>query len=142
MAASATIHARRALFSYDKKTSEICSSLNPNQIIPVADYPNNPVNSAPWGEVDHRLIFEPDSREFYFAPTCAMSPSESWTVAKADFLPIRRLNLARCLALALFITLQAIGTHAQERIKPSDAGRYIGKRVTVCGQVASANFAA
>ncbi len=31
--------------------------------------------------------------------------------------------------------------HAQETVKPEDAGKYIGQQKTVCGTVASAHFA-
>jgi hypothetical protein len=42
----------------------------------------------------------------------------------------------------LLVLIIALQIAAQERISPAEATKYIGKTVTVCGQVASANFAA
>ncbi len=55
---------------------------------------------------------------------------------------LRTESLSILLVLVLIASFQTTAALAQERIRPSDAERYIGKRVTVCGQVASANFAA
>jgi len=55
---------------------------------------------------------------------------------------LRTESLSVLLALLLTTSFQITAALAQERIRPSDAERYIGKRVAVCGQVASANFAA
>jgi hypothetical protein len=44
--------------------------------------------------------------------------------------------------VAVFLPLVIyIGIAAQERISPAEAGKYVGKNATVCGQVASSNFA-
>src|SRR3989338_212594 len=55
---------------------------------------------------------------------------------------LRTESLSVLLVLLLTTSFQTTVALTQERIRPSDAERYIGKRVTVCGQVASANFAA
>ncbi len=52
-----------------------------------------------------------------------------------------RKNLAALLFVVLIICFQTIATQAQQRINSSDAQQYVGKRATVCGQVASAFYA-
>jgi hypothetical protein len=45
------------------------------------------------------------------------------------------------IALATFVVAVATCVLAQNRISPSEAAGYVGKKATVCGQVASATFA-
>jgi hypothetical protein len=45
-------------------------------------------------------------------------------------------------SLLLVLMLDAQTVIGDQRLTPSEAGAYVGKRATVCGQVASANFAA
>ena len=45
------------------------------------------------------------------------------------------------LSLSLFVLLLSTAV-AQEKVSPSEAAKLVGKKATVCGQVASANFAA
>ncbi len=52
-----------------------------------------------------------------------------------------RKNLAALLLAILVICFHAIATEAQQPINPSDAQQHVGKRATVCGQVASAFYA-
>jgi hypothetical protein len=51
-----------------------------------------------------------------------------------------RRNGPAAVVFLVFLTLP-VGLLAQERIKPADAVKYIGKSATVCGLVASAAFA-
>ncbi len=53
-----------------------------------------------------------------------------------------RKNLAALLLVVLIVCFQTVATEAQQRINPSDAQQYVGKRATVCGRVASAFYAA
>ncbi len=57
-------------------------------------------------------------------------------------LPLRRKTLSVFLALLAVTCFNTTAALAQERIRSSEAGQYVGKKVTVCGQVASTNFAA
>lgn len=50
---------------------------------------------------------------------------------------MRRLTILLGLTLLFFSVAMP-----QERITPSEAAKYVGKRAIVCGKVASANFAA
>jgi hypothetical protein len=52
---------------------------------------------------------------------------------------MRELAFQLVIAVVLFIV--AISVPAQERIMPSEAPRYAGKKATVCGQVTSTNYA-
>ena len=54
--------------------------------------------------------------------------------------PMRR-STAGILIVFLGLVLQ-VGIAAQERISPTEASKYVGKPTIVCGQVASATFAA
>ena len=40
----------------------------------------------------------------------------------------------------VLVLIVALEIAAQERISPSEAAKYVGKNVLLCGQVASANF--
>jgi len=50
-------------------------------------------------------------------------------------------KLAFQLAIAAVLFIVATSVPAQERIIPSEAARYAGKKATVCGQVTSTNYA-
>jgi len=52
-----------------------------------------------------------------------------------------RRSTAGILIVFLGLVLQ-VGIAAQERISPTEASKYVGKPTIVCGQVASATFAA
>jgi DNA/RNA endonuclease YhcR with UshA esterase domain len=52
---------------------------------------------------------------------------------------MRKLAFQLVIAAVLFIV--ATSVPAQERIIPSEAARYAGKKATVCGQVTSTNYA-
>jgi hypothetical protein len=56
------------------------------------------------------------------------------------------LSVKRTVALALFGFFSSLlcdsHTTAQERISPAEAAKHVGNTATVCGQVASTNFAA
>src|SRR5437667_4480049 len=48
---------------------------------------------------------------------------------------------AAVVTLVIFLLLH-VALSAQERISPAEAAKYVGKAATVCGQVASATYAA
>ena len=51
-----------------------------------------------------------------------------------------RKNASAILVVVIILALQAV-LSAQERISPSEAGKYVGKSVTVCGKVVSTAYA-
>lgn len=55
---------------------------------------------------------------------------------------LRMRTLSSSLVSAIFALIIVLQIAAQERISPSDAAKHLGKKATVCGQVASTNFAA
>ena len=50
-------------------------------------------------------------------------------------------EIAPAIAVLFIFLLVPVALFAQERIKPADAAKYVGKTATVCGLVASAAYA-
>src|SRR5438445_539843 len=69
-----------------------------------------------------------------------------WRYRCAPFNPRREKGPMRKFVPAIVTLVICLVLHValtgQERISPTDAANYIGKPATVCGQVASATFAA
>jgi hypothetical protein len=61
---------------------------------------------------------------------------------KSSITSVKKLTLALIsVTMAFAFFCEPLKAQAQEWIKPSDALRYVGRAATVCGQVASTNFA-